>query len=103
MNNAPPGSVADRIEFRASRRRSDARMSLTTHATRHRVTSRRGRSAAGRSGPVGPGKEALVVEMPRSARPAEGEASATSPWGPWLLSERADFWVASAGGGALLI
>ena len=44
-----------------------------------------------------------MVEMPRNARPAEGEASATSPWGPWLLSERADFWVASAGGGALLI
>ncbi|MGH7308649.1 MAG: hypothetical protein ACREK6_08135 [Candidatus Rokuibacteriota bacterium] len=29
--------------------------------------------------------------------------SATTASGPWLLSERADFWVASAGGGALLI
>jgi hypothetical protein len=38
-----------------------------------------------------------VVEIPRSVRPAEGHD------GPWLLSERADFWVASAGGGALLI
>jgi hypothetical protein len=46
-----------------------------------------------------------VVEIPRSIRPAEGHggASATSLCGPWLLSERADFWVASAGGGALLI
>jgi hypothetical protein len=32
-----------------------------------------------------------------------GRASATSPCSSWLLSERADFWVASAGGGALLI
>jgi hypothetical protein len=44
-----------------------------------------------------------VGEIPRSVRPAEGGASATSPCGPSLLSERADFWVASAGGGALLI
>jgi hypothetical protein len=44
-----------------------------------------------------------VGEIPRSVRPAEGGASATSPGGPSLLSERADFWVASAGGGALLI
>jgi hypothetical protein len=29
--------------------------------------------------------------------------SATVPSGPWLLSERADFWIASAGGGVLLI
>src|SRR5262245_34894934 len=38
-------------------------------------------------------------------RPGESRraASATSPSGPWLLSERADFWVASAGGGALLV
>lgn len=44
-----------------------------------------------------------MVEIPRSVRPAEGGASATFPYGPWLLSERADFWAASAGGGALLI
>lgn len=44
-----------------------------------------------------------MVEIPRSVRPAEGGASATFPYGPWLLSERADFWVASAGGGAFLI
>ena len=35
-----------------------------------------------------------MVEIPRRA---------LSPSGPWLVSQRADFWVASAGGGALLI
>ena len=44
-----------------------------------------------------------MVEISTSVRPAEGGISATSPGDPWLLSERADFWVASAGGGALLI
>jgi len=37
-----------------------------------------------------------VVETSRSVRPAGHD-------GVWLLSERADFWVVSAGGGALLI
>ena len=55
-------------------------------------------------GPMSPARDT-------EGRPREGGlpggghrgASATSPGGPWLLSERADFWIASAGGGALLI
>jgi hypothetical protein len=39
----------------------------------------------------------------RAACRGHGGASATSLRGPWLLSERADFWVASAGSGVLLI
>jgi hypothetical protein len=64
---------------------------------------------------MGPGKETLLLEIgsvgPSEGRPGEDRlpcgghrrTSATSPCGPWLVSKRADFWVASAGAGALLI
>jgi hypothetical protein len=45
-----------------------------------------------------------VVEIARAAGACrDGDAPAPSPSGPWLVSQRGDFWVASAGAGVLLV